>query len=135
MGLRNSPAYFQQQLSIALTGLLGQIVELFIDDLIIFAKSEEELLQRMEMILERLRQLRITVKREKCQFGLSEVKFLGFIIDGKGTRIDQSRIDSLTKMPTPSTLRELRAVIGSFNFIGSYIQNFAVLISPLHSLV
>jgi hypothetical protein len=85
IGTTDSPKYFQEALETeVLTGLVNVICALYIDDLIIFASSEEEFLERIDMVIQRLGDFNVTLNPKKCKFGLSEVQYLGHTIDNEG---------------------------------------------------
>jgi hypothetical protein len=82
MGLKGAPSYFQHILqSEVLHGLIYTICELYIDDVIIFASSEEDMVHNLKLVLERLHSFGITVSPEKCSFGLEEIEFVGHTLD------------------------------------------------------
>jgi len=76
MGLKGAGSYFQMQMSKILEELLYIIIELYLDDILIFAQTEEELIQNIILVLEILRKHNITVNPEKVQMGLTEVEYV-----------------------------------------------------------
>jgi hypothetical protein len=85
MGLKGAPAFFQRVLSTTvLAGLISIICELYLDDLIIFAKDSEELIERFRIILTRFREFNILINPEKCKMGLEEVTYVGHTINESG---------------------------------------------------
>ena len=78
MGLKGAPSYFQQMLAtIVFAGLIHIIMELYIDDIIVFGSTEEEFLENLEKVLARLKDFGITVNPDKCTFGLEEIEYVG----------------------------------------------------------
>jgi len=85
MGLSGAPSYFQQQLSTTvLAGLIYDILELYIDDIVVHAQTEEDYLSRLRTVFQRLREFNVTLNSSKCQFGLEQIEFLGHVIDHHG---------------------------------------------------
>ena len=102
MGLKGAPSYFQGELaSTVLRGLLYDICELYIDDIIVFGNSPKELLTNLELVFERLTKHRLTVNPEKCFIGMSEVEFVGHTIDGRGVSFSREKIDKVLNIPEP----------------------------------
>ena len=79
-GLTNAPATFQAYINEALGDLLDVICVVYLDDILIFSKSETEHAEHVRQVLERLRQYSLYVKLSKCAFSVKEVEFLSFIV-------------------------------------------------------
>jgi hypothetical protein len=78
MGLKGAASYFQRMMaSRVLAGLLYIFVELYLDDVLVYATNDNELLERLRTVFERFRQFNITLNPKKCYFGLAEVEFVG----------------------------------------------------------
>jgi hypothetical protein len=81
MGLKGAASYFQRMMaSKVLAGLLYIFVELFLDDVLVYATKDEEFLERVRIVFERFRQFNITLNPKKCYFGLAEVEFVGHVL-------------------------------------------------------
>ena len=85
-GLCNAPATFQRLMEKVLRGLQWKVLALYLDDVIVFAKTEREQIRRLELVLGRLRQAGLKLKPRKCQFMRKEVAFLGHVVDRSGVR-------------------------------------------------
>jgi len=85
MGLKGAPSYFQKMMaSVVLMGLLYYICELYLDDILIYAKTHEEFLERCEKVFKRLDKHKLTVNPTKCSFGMNEVEYVGHRINEHG---------------------------------------------------
>ncbi len=85
MGLKGAASYFQRMMaSKVLAGLLYISVELYLDDVLVYATKEEEFLIRLRVVFERFRQFNITLNPKKYYFGLAEVKFVGHVLKTDG---------------------------------------------------
>jgi len=135
MGLTNSPAYFQQTMMEVLNGMIGVICECFIDDLIIYANSKEELLHRVGSVLNRLHHHDIRVNMKKCRFGFEEVEYLGHIVNGEGMKISPSRVAALQQIPLPTCTKAVRSFMGLCNYMRAFIKDFATISIPLARLM
>ena len=85
MGGKGVGAHFQKTMALeVLVGLIYIILELYLDDIIVFADTEEQFLERLEAVYIRLKSKRITLNPKKCEFGLSEIEFVGHTINSTG---------------------------------------------------
>ena len=73
---------------------LDKFVVVFIDDILIFSKDEEEHEEHLRLVLEKLREHQLYAKFSKCEFWLKEVGFLGHVISGEGIAVDPAKVDS-----------------------------------------
>jgi hypothetical protein len=111
-GLTNAPAYFMYLMNRVFMEYLDKFVVVFIDDILIFSKTEEEHEMHMRLVLERLGAHQLYAKFSKCEFWLSEVAFLGHVISAGRVIVDPSKVrDVLNRMP-PTNVSEIRSVLG-----------------------
>ncbi len=111
-GLTNAPATFQRMMSTILKGVKGCLV--FLDDIIIFADTWEEHHLILEEVLGRIRAAGLKLKREKCQFGKSSVKFLGHVVSAQGTEPDPEKVKAVQDFPTPTGTHGCYSLCGTF---------------------
>ena len=131
-GLTNTPATFQRMMCRIFNGCEGCFV--FIDDIIVFGKTFEEHLQRLETVFARIREAGLKIRREKCHFASSSVKFLSHIVYNEGIRPDPDKVRAIKGYPTPSSVTEVRAFVGMASYYRRYIQGFANVAAPLHEV-
>ena len=89
-----------------LTGLKGVVC--LIDDVLVCGTTQEEHDQNLLAVLRRIQESGLTLNREKCEFSKSSIKFLGQVMDTKGIRADPEKIKTITSMPKPTNVTELR---------------------------
>uniref|UniRef100_J3MCF0 RNA-directed DNA polymerase n=1 Tax=Oryza brachyantha TaxID=4533 RepID=J3MCF0_ORYBR len=133
-GLKNAGATYQRAMTVVLDGLLYEIVECYIDDIVVKSKHREDHLQHLAKVFERLRKHKLKVNPMKCAFGVLSGKFLGFIVTKKGIQIDPTKIEAIVKMPAPVNLHKLKslqACQNAFNDIKEYLINPHVLSAPV----
>ena len=137
MGLTNAPAAFQAYINHALRGLVDDFCIVYLDDILIFSKSEEEHTEHLHRVCERLREAELYAKPSKCQFYRQEMGFLGFIIDPEGVRMDPSRVKTITewKSTPPESYRDVQVLLGFCNFYRRFIKGYSILARPLTSLM
>ena len=133
-GIKNAPSIFQQRIRKILSGLEGIICEVFIDDIIIYGDTLDQFLENVQRVLARLKELDVTLKASKCEFGYSEVEYLGHLINGETISLAQSRVQGIMDFPIPKSSHQLRRFLGMCNGFRDYIENYALITSELNKL-
>ena len=87
-------------------------MEIYIDDLLTWARNIDELCDNLKKIFQCLRDKGMTLNHEKCEFGLSEVEFVGHLIDETGITFTKDKIKQVAQMPVPTTNGELKQFLG-----------------------
>jgi len=132
-GIASSPAIFQKTMDCILQGLDGVICCL--DDLLVMGTTAEEHLRNLENVLQRLEKHGIRLRKEKCQFVVPSVEYLGHKVDAEGLHATESKMQAIKKAPAPQNVQELRSFLGLLNYYGRFIENLASLLHPLHRLL
>jgi hypothetical protein len=91
---------------------IGECCFVFIDDLIIFGETNQEFVDSLCMIMVCLEEHRLRLKLSKCQFGVTEVKFLGHVVSSKGLRMDDQRLQGVRDMVPPRDAVALKSFFG-----------------------
>ena len=133
-GLTNAPAVFQGLVNDVLRDMLNISVFVYLDDIQIFSKTRQEHVRQVRQVLQRLLENQLFVKAEKCEFHVSEVSFLGFIINPGSVQMDPAKTKAVTDWPTPSTRKELQRFLGFTNFYRRFIRNYSSVAAPLTAL-
>ena len=133
-GLSNSCATFQRLMELALNGLQWTSSLIFLDDVVIHAKTVSENMQRLSEVLQRISQSGLKLKPQKCNICKEEVKFLGHIISGNGVLPDPDNIAKLLKWPIPKTPTDVRAFLGLGNYYRRHIKDFSKRVATLINL-
>jgi hypothetical protein len=94
-GLTNAPAYFMYLMNKVFMEYLDKFVVVFINDILIFSKNEEEHNEHLCLILQKLRENQLYAKLNKCEFWLKEVSFLDHIISEGGISVDPSKVNDV----------------------------------------
>ena len=136
-GLTNAPATFQAFINQALRGLIDDFCVVYLDDILVFSRTEEEHQAHLELVIERLRQVELYANPKKCEFFKTELEYLGFIIDKDGLRMDPARIQTISEWRNhpPRTYRDVQVFLGFCNFYRRFIYNFSGIARPLHYLL
>jgi hypothetical protein len=132
-GISSAPEHFQKRMQQILEGLEG--VACMMDDILVFGRNKQEHDRRLHAVLQRLEEAKITLNREKCEFGCDSVKFLGQIVGKGGVHTDPEKVAAIQQMPAPTNVPELRRFLGLVNHQAKYLQNLAELTAPLRELL
>lgn len=132
-GLSSSPPIFQAAIDTILQGLPGTIA--YLDDVLIAARSREEALERLDMVLRRLEEYGIKVNEKKCKFLQNDIEYLGHVISAEGLRPQESNLRALREAPEPSNKDELRAYLGLITYYHNFIPNLSARLSSFYELL
>ncbi|GKA16657.1 DNA/RNA polymerases superfamily protein [Tanacetum coccineum] len=134
-GLTNAPAVFMDLMNRIFHEYLDKFVIVFIDDILVYSKSEEEHERHLRIVLEILRQKKLYAKFSKCEFWLQQVAFLGHIVSADGIIMDPSKVEAITKWPRPTTVTEVRSFLGLAGYYRRFVEGFSRLALPLTQLL
>ncbi|XP_043242512.1 uncharacterized protein K02A2.6-like [Amphibalanus amphitrite] len=132
-GISTCGAQFQAIMDQVLDGLPGVVC--YLDDVLIGADSDRELMDRLDRVLERLKDNGVRLKKEKCQFGVREVVYLGWRLSEAGLRPVQEKTAAVTAAPDPRNVQELRSLIGSVSYYQRLLPNLSTVLAPLYALL
>ena len=134
-GIANAPWIFQRVISLAFVNF-GQPSGLlvYMDDVIACSATWDAHLRLLEDIFRALQTARLTLKPFKIHFGPKEVQHLGHVLSAGGIRMGEDRIKAIIDLKTPTTIKELRSVLGTINFVRKFILNLATTKDPLVAL-
>lgn len=133
-GLCNAPAIFQETMNTALAPLLRKGALVYMDDILIYAKTREEHARILDEALTLLDEKNFYVKLSKCDFEQHELKFLGHIIGQEGIKVDPAKTQVVKDWPTPSSVKDIRSFLGLSNYFRKFVQGYSTLVEPLTAL-
>ncbi|TYJ96004.1 pol protein [Cucumis melo var. makuwa] len=113
---------------------LDTFVIVFIDDILIYSKTEAEREEHLRMVLQTLRDNKLYAKFSKCEFWLKQVSFLGHVVSKAGVSVDPAKIEAVTSWPRPSTVSEVRSFLGLVRYYRRFVENFSRIATPLTQL-
>src|SRR3954464_12919967 len=134
-GLTNAPAYFMSMMNKVFMEFLDKFVVVFIDDILVYSKNEEEHEKHLRLVLEKLREHQLYAKFSKCEFWLKEVGFLGHVVSGEGIAVDPSKVEAVTQWQTPTSVGEIRSFLGLAGYYRRFIENFSKIAKPMTELL
>ncbi|GKC84007.1 putative reverse transcriptase domain-containing protein [Tanacetum coccineum] len=126
-GLTNAPAIFMDLMNCVCKPYLDKFIVVFIDDILIYSKSQEEHEVHLKLILELLEKEKLCGKFSKCEFWLQEVRFLKHVVNNEGIHVDPSKIEAVKNWKPPKTPTEIRSFLG----LAGYYRRFIAIAKPL----
>lgn len=135
-GIKTAPSYFQRMVaSTVMKGLIHECMEMYIDDMLVYAQTEEEYLENLEKVFKRLDEYGITLNPDKCKFGLTSVEFVGHTIDKDGITFSPEKMRKVADFALPGTAKQLRSFLGLANYFHEHVDHYADLSQPLQELL
>ena len=136
MGLKGAPSYFQMVLAtIVFVGLINIIMELYLDDLIIHGKTIEEFISRLRTVFQTLRKFKITANPAKCRFGLSEIEYVGHVIDPTGLSFSKDKREKVRMFPKPMNCKHVKQFLGLVNYFRDHVAHISNLMRPMQQMI
>ena len=123
-GLTNAPAYFMNMMNKVFIEFLDKFVVVFIDDILVYSKNEEEHKEHLHLALRKLKEHQLYAKFSKCEFWLKEVGFLGHVIFGEGIAVDPTKVVTVTNWESPTSVGAIRSFLGLAGYYRRFIENF-----------
>jgi hypothetical protein len=134
-GLTNAPAYFMYLMNKVFMEYLGKFVVVFIDDILIFSKTEEEHENHLRLVLEKLRSNQLYAKFSKCEFWLTEVTFLGHVISAGGVLVDLGKVRDVLNWMPPTSVPEIQSLLGLAGYYRQFLKDFSKAAKPMTKLL
>ena len=132
-GVASVPAVFHRIMDNVLQGLSG--VCTYLDDILVTGKIADEHIKNLNVILTRLREAGMRLKKAKCQFSLRKIEYLGHVITSKGLESATSKVTAIVDAPSPCDVSELKSSLGLVNYYGKFLPNLSTTLAPLHRLL
>ncbi|KAL0537684.1 hypothetical protein IC582_026668 [Cucumis melo] len=133
-GLTNAPAMFMDLMNRVFREFLDTFVIVFIDDILIYSKTEAKHEEHLRMVLQTLRDNKLYAKFSKCEFWLKQVSFLGHVVSKTGVSVDPAKIEVVTSWTRPSTVSEVCSFLGLACYYRRFVENFSRIATPLTQL-
>ncbi|GJT43156.1 putative reverse transcriptase domain-containing protein [Tanacetum coccineum] len=133
-GLTNAPAVFMDLMNRVCKTYLDKFVIVFIDDILVYSKDEEEHIKHLKIILELLKKERLYAKFSKYNFWLDSVHFLGHVIDRSGVHVDPTKIKAIKNWAAPTTPMEVRQFLELAGYYRRFIEGFSLISKTLTKL-
>jgi hypothetical protein len=132
--LPNAPATFQTVMNSIFHPYIRKFVIVYIDDILIFSKTEAEHQAHVRLVLEMLKREKFYVCKAKSSFAQKEIKYLGHIVDKQGIRPDPKKVEAVRTWPVPKNLHDVRSFLGLVNYFRNFIDHYSEIAMPLTNL-
>ena len=133
-GLTNASAAFMDLMHRVFQPYLDQFVVVFVDDILIYSQSEWEHEYHLRIVLQLLRDHQLYAKISKCEFWLTEVKFLGHVVSTSGVLVNLERVKAGMSWEWPKSVFEIRSFLGLAGYYRRFIEDFSRLAAPMTRL-
>ena len=133
-GLSNATATFSRLIDLVMKGLHYSIAVLYLDDILVYAQDASSMIERIELVLQRLQAANLKVKPSKCNFLQTEVTFLGFQINQKGISTCPSKVKEIVEWPVPINAQEVKSFLGLASYYRKFIKGFSDIVASLNRL-
>lgn len=133
-GLTNAPAVFMSLMNRVFQPYLDRFVIVFIDDILIYSRSEAEHVEHLRSVLQILRDRQLYAKLSKCEFWLDRVVFLGHVISSDGISVDPNKVEAVLQWSAPTSVPDIRSFLGLAGYYRRFIEGFSKIARPLTQL-
>ncbi|GFU92836.1 retrovirus-related Pol polyprotein from transposon 297 [Trichonephila clavipes] len=125
---------FQKAIDIILKPVIGKFVNVYMDDVIISSPSFTQHVKHLEEVFRLLHEAWLTLNKDKCKFGCEELKYLCLIINKKGIKTDETKVQAIVEMKPPRNSKEVSKFLGMSQWYAKFIKNYADICQPLYNL-
>uniref|UniRef100_A0A2N9HJZ6 Uncharacterized protein n=1 Tax=Fagus sylvatica TaxID=28930 RepID=A0A2N9HJZ6_FAGSY len=134
-GLKNAGATYQRAMVTLFHDMIHHEIEVYVDDMIAKSRTAQDHLTDLRKLFQRLKKYQLRLNPNKCAFGVTSGKLLGFIVSGRGIEIDPAKVQAIRSMPAPKTEKEIRSFLGRINYIARFIAQLTATCEPLFKLL
>ena len=131
----NVPATFQRMMETCLGDLHLNWCLIYLDDIIVFAKTQQEAITRLGTMFQKLREARLKLQPSKCELFKTSWLYLGHIVSEDGIRTDPKKIEAVLQWPVPVTVTNVRSFLGLTNYYRRFLKGYAKIARPLTNLI
>ena len=124
-GLTNAPATFMDLMHRVFQPYLDQFVVVFVDDILIYSQPKEEHEDHLRIVLQALKEHQLYVKYSKCEFWLTEMRFLGHVVSISGVSVDPEKVEAIMSWERPKSVFEIRSFLGLVGYYRRFIEDFS----------
>jgi hypothetical protein len=134
-GLTNALTYFMYLMNKVFMEYLDKFVVVFIDDILVYSRNEEEHEEHLRLALQRLREHRLYTKLSKCEFWMKQVAFLGHVISKEGISVDPRNVQDVLSWNVPTSVGDIQSFPGLAAYYRRFIEGFSKISKPMIELL
>uniref|UniRef100_A0A2N9I963 Reverse transcriptase domain-containing protein n=1 Tax=Fagus sylvatica TaxID=28930 RepID=A0A2N9I963_FAGSY len=134
-GLKNAGATYQRAMVTLFHDMIHHEIEVYVDDMIAKSRTAQDHLTDLRKLFQRLKKYQLRLNPNKCAFGVTSGKLLGFIVSGRGIEIDPAKVQAIRNMPAPKIEKEIRSFLGRINYVARFIAQLTATCEPLFKLL
>ena len=132
-GISSAPEFFQREMEKILEGVEGVVC--MMDDILVFGTDETEHWVRLRTVLQKIERAGMTLRKDKCEFGKSSVRFLGHVVSGGTIGADPAKVEVILNLDPPTDKKGARRFMGMVNYLGKFSKNLASLAEPIYAVM
>jgi hypothetical protein len=133
--LTNAPTYFMYLMNKVFMEYLDRFVMVFINDILVYSRSEEEHEEHLHLGLQKLQEHRLYAKLSKCEFWMKQVAFLGHVISKGGISVDSSKVQDVLSWIAPTSADNIQSFFGLAGYYQRVIEGFLKISKPMTELL
>ncbi|GJP33550.1 hypothetical protein CLOM_g18077 [Closterium sp. NIES-68] len=133
-GLTNAPASFQRAMNDVFREAIGHFVLVYLDDILVYSKTEEEHTQHLKWVLGKLREHKFYARLWKCHFYKRKLEYLGHLVGNDGLKVDLKKVVAVQNWPVPQDVGQIRSFLGLANYFRRFLENYSTVVAPLAAL-
>ncbi|KAJ0522556.1 putative nucleotidyltransferase, Ribonuclease H [Helianthus annuus] len=134
-GLCNAPPTFQRCMVAIFHDMIEDSMEVFMDDFSVFGSSFDQCLRNLNKMLARCEEANLVLNWEKCHFMVKEGIVLGHKISQVGLEVDRAKVETISKLPPPTSVKSIRSFLGHAGFYRRFIKDFSKIARPMTQLL
>lgn len=134
-GLSNAPASWQRLIDRVLGSDLEPYVFAYLDDVVVITDSFEKHMEILREVLKRITQAGLTINYQKSKFCRERLTYLGYVVDKDGLHVDPDKVAAIMNLPVPTTVKQVRSILGTMSWYRRFVPDFSTLIAPLTALL
>ena len=134
-GLKNAGATYQRIDTTLLHDMMHNEVEVYVNNMIVKSKDRESHTMNLRKFFGRIKEYRLRLNPQKCTFGVTAGKLLGFLMSDRRIEVDPSKIKAILEMPPPRSEKEIRGFLGRLQYISQFIVKLTSTCEPIFKLL